>query len=88
MIRVVIYTREHCPLCDEAHHELVRHGLRPTLVDVDGDPALRQQFGNCVPVVHINGRLRFRGRVNEHLLKRILRHEEQRETSEAGKVSS
>ena len=89
MIRVELYTRVNCPLCDEARAELVRHGLRPTLIDVDGDAALRQRFGNCVPVVYLKGRLRFRGRVNEHLLRRLLRREAEHEAvSEEGQAGS
>lgn len=69
---VTLYTRTGCHLCEDAHALLVRHGLRPRLVDIDADPALRERYNLCVPVVEIDGRERFRGRVNEVLLKRIL----------------
>ena len=69
---VTLYTRIGCHLCDEAHALLVRHGLRPRLVDIDADSKLRERFNHCVPVVEIDGRERFRGRVNEVLLRRIL----------------
>ena len=72
MSRVTIYTRRGCHLCEEAEALVVRHGLRPVLVDVDADPALRERYNECVPVVEIDGKERFRGRVNEVLLKRIL----------------
>jgi glutaredoxin len=72
MPRVVLYTRQGCHLCDEAAAVLRRHGLRPEAVDIDADPALRQRYTDCVPVVEIDGRERFRGRVNEVLLRRIL----------------
>jgi hypothetical protein len=51
---------------------LVQHGLRPALVDIDADPALHERYTDCVPVVEIDGKERFRGRVNEVLLKRLL----------------
>jgi glutaredoxin len=70
--RVKLYTRTGCHLCDQAEALLVRHGLRPELVDIDADPALRERYHECVPVVEIDGRERFRGRVNEVLLRRIL----------------
>jgi hypothetical protein len=41
-------------------------------VDIDADPALRKRYTDCVPVVEIDGRERFRGRVNEVLLRRIV----------------
>ena len=69
---VILYTRPGCHLCDDARELLARHGLRSRLVDIDTDPALRDQFDTCVPVVVIDGKERFRGRVNEVLLKRLL----------------
>lgn len=71
---VVLYTRQGCCLCGDAEAMLVRHGLRPRLVDIDAAPELREQFTNCVPVVQIDGKIRFRGRINEVLLKRLLNH--------------
>jgi glutaredoxin len=72
---VVIYTREGCHLCKEAEEALVRHGLHPRLVDIDADSLLRERYNECVPVVEIDGRERFRGRVNEVLLRRLVRDE-------------
>lgn len=72
MPHVTIYTRRGCHLCEEAEALLLRHGLRPTMVDIDADPALRERYNECVPVVEIGDKERFRGRVNEVLLKRIL----------------
>jgi glutaredoxin len=69
---VTLYTREGCHLCDEARAALLRHGLHPKLVDIDADLSLRQRYNDCVPVVEIDGRERFRGRVNETLLRRLL----------------
>lgn len=68
-----MYTRRGCQLCDEARELLVAHELAPELVDVDDDPALRERFGALVPVVEIDGRIRFRGRVEPVLLRRLLR---------------
>jgi len=50
----------------------MRHGLKPRLVDIDANPALRERYNECVPVVEIDGKERFRGRINEVLLQRIL----------------
>jgi glutaredoxin len=70
---VVLYTREGCHLCEEAHKVLNEFGISPKLVDIDTDKNLREQFDTCVPVVEIDGRLRFRGRVDPKLLRRIVR---------------
>ncbi len=48
-------------------------GLSPSVVDIDADPILRDRFDTCVPVVEIDGRVRFRGRVEPRLLRRIIR---------------
>lgn len=69
---VVLYTRQGCHLCDDAADLLRKHGLQPASVDIDADPALRERYNTCVPVVVIDGKERFRGRVNEVLLKRLL----------------
>jgi glutaredoxin len=69
---VVLYTRAGCHLCEEAEQMLAEHGLRPTIVDIDASLALRERFDTCVPVVEIDGKIRFRGRVNAVLLRRIL----------------
>jgi glutaredoxin len=69
---VVIYTRQGCHLCDDAIALVERHGITPKLVDVDADPALREKFNESVPVVEIDGKIRFRGRVDPLLLRRLL----------------
>ena len=69
---VTVYTRAGCHLCDDAVALLKRHGITPDLVDIDDDSQLRTEFDHCVPVVKIDGKIRFRGLVNEVLLMRIL----------------
>lgn len=74
---VVLYTRQGCHLCDDAYEVLARvrrrHPFALRVVDVDGDAELARQYGECVPVVTIDGRVHFRGRVNAVLLARQLR---------------
>jgi glutaredoxin len=68
----VLYTREGCHLCHEAEQLLNRYGVPPELVDIDVDSALSSQFGECVPVLMVDGKIRFRGKINEVLLRRLL----------------
>jgi glutaredoxin len=70
--QVVLYSRQGCHLCDDAAALLRRHGLDFEVVDVDTDPVLRARYNECVPVVNIDGKERFRGRVDELLLRRLL----------------
>ena len=72
MHEVILYTRHGCHLCDEAKQLLERYGLTPTLVDIDVDPQLLERYNECVPVVFIDGQERFRGRINEVLLRRLI----------------
>ena len=75
-LHVVLFTRTACPLCDEAHEILLRHqkqyGFLMETKDVDESADSRRDFGDCVPVVTINSTVRFRGDINEVLLRRML----------------
>src|SRR5262245_50897900 len=73
--RVVMYTRAGCHLCDDAWGLLEaarrRYGFALTKVAVDPDPELAARYGLEVPVVEVNGRVRFHGTVNAVLLRRL-----------------
>ena len=70
---VILYTRSDCCLCDVALTVLQRHGITPSIVDIDADPDLIKLYNTCVPVVMIDGKVRFKGQVNEMLLIRLLK---------------
>lgn len=74
--RLTLYTRRECHLCDEAKDTLdrVRREIPFDLdvVDVDSAAALVAQYGEEVPVVLIEGRKRFKYRVEEQRLRRLL----------------
>jgi glutaredoxin len=71
-----MYTRRGCHLCEQAWQQLEqaqkRYGFSLQQVDIDGDPQLVCDYGECVPVVTIDGKVRFRGVVNRMLLERLL----------------
>ena len=75
-LKVVVYTRRGCHLCDDAWRDLSR--IQPkyqfglTAKDVDSDPKLVAQFDSCVPVIEVNGKVRMRGRFNTVLFQRLL----------------
>ena len=48
------------------------YGFQLDSRDVDSDPAIAALHGDWVPVVTVDGKIRFRGRINEVLLKRLL----------------
>lgn len=69
---VKLYTRPGCHLCEDAEKLLRLHGLSPELINIDTDPDLTNRYNLTIPVVEIDGKERFRGVVNEMLLKRLL----------------
>jgi glutaredoxin len=78
-IQVCLYTRAGCHLCDRAKEQLSEalkgHDHRLDEVDIDSDAELARRYGDWVPVIVINGKVRFRGAVNGILLRRQLRAE-------------
>lgn len=81
-IVLVFYTRKNCCLCDAAWESIEKAGesyyLNVKKVDVDADPVLAELYGLEVPVVEVNGQIRFRGQVNPVLLRRLLHAERDR----------
>ncbi len=76
--QVVIYTRQGCHCCENAEAVVRKFVSDITLVDIDNDPELLQKFNTTVPVVEINGKVRFRGKVSPMLLERTLAAEANR----------
>ncbi|MCX7393761.1 MAG: glutaredoxin family protein [Planctomycetales bacterium] len=73
--RLVIYTRKNCSLCTEAVELLADYSLwLPDVfeVDIDTDPQLVQDYGTCIPVIACDSKIRFRGRIDETLLRRLI----------------
>ncbi len=71
-----VYTRAACCCCHKAIDLLkefqTRYGFQIREVDIDADPDLIAKYNTEVPVVAIDGKVRFRGVVNEALLERLL----------------
>jgi thioredoxin-like negative regulator of GroEL len=77
-LRVVLYTRAGCHLCDDMKAVVER--VRPTSrvpftlaeIDVDSDPALAERYGLSIPVLEIAGRAAFKGQLAPDELQRKL----------------
>jgi glutaredoxin len=71
-----VYSRAQCCCCHKALDVLQdaqrRFGFALEEVDIDRDPDLVLKFDTEVPVVAVNGKVRFRGVVNPALLERLL----------------
>jgi glutaredoxin len=76
-MRVTLYSRPGCGLCDRARDvleaERARAGFELVEVDVTGDDALELAYGVRIPVVSIDGRERFELEVDPAELARVLR---------------
>jgi len=70
---VLLYTRTGCHLCEAALRTLEQAGLEVRQIDIDANPDLKVRYDACVPVVVIDGRERFRGQIDNLLLRRLLR---------------
>ena len=74
-----LYTRKDCCLCDEMKVILSQVLRRVPLVveeiDVDSSADLREQYGDEVPVLFVNGRKAFKYRVSARALEKRLKSE-------------
>ena len=73
--RLVVYSRSECHLCDDAKAVLADYlEYLPQIedVDIDTDLELQSRFGSSIPVVEIDCEVRFRGLVDEVLLRRLI----------------
>lgn len=74
--KVQLLTRAGCHLCDDARRLVERvtaeTGVPWGETDVDGDPALRAEYGDLVPVVLVDGRELGYWRIEETRLRRAL----------------
>jgi glutaredoxin len=73
---VVVYSRKGCHLCDVVKETLTllqgESDFRWREVDIDLDPALRQEYNQEVPVVFIDGRKAFKYHMDRQQFLRLL----------------
>lgn len=76
-IRVEIYSRPGCHLCDDAKAVIEkarrRYTIDLTVIDIDRDPELVKAYNDDIPVVFINGNREFHYTVDENELERKLK---------------
>ena len=79
---MLIYSREGCHLCDVAAGVIAEASRRAKLavdvkvIDIDGDPELRERYDQEVPVVFVNGRKAFKYRVDPDRFVELVRRRE------------
>ncbi len=74
-LTVTLYTRSQCCCCQAAREVLreyqAAHGFDFEEVDAS-DPSMADLIGPTVPVIAVDGKVRFRGEVNRVLFERLL----------------
>jgi len=75
-MKVTLYTRRGCHLCDDAKQAIAgarrRRAFEYEELDIDTDTALLQLYNEEVPVIAIDGRKAFKYRVStDELLKKL-----------------
>ena len=76
MIRVVVYSKPGCCLCDEVKEKLRRlqasYAFNLREVNILEDPEAHERFKEEIPVVFINGKKAFKYRLDENqFLKKL-----------------
>jgi len=76
VMKVTLYTRRGCHLCDEAKQAIDSARRRRAFdyeeFDIDSDPELRRLYNEEVPVIAIDGRKAFKYRLTaEELMKKL-----------------
>ena len=78
VIRLTIYSRPGCHLCDEMKALVARVGRRSALpiaieeIDISTDPDLEARYGVEIPVLLVEGKKAAKYRISEPELTRLL----------------
>jgi glutaredoxin len=76
-MRLVLYTRPGCHLCEDAKAALARveadTGERWSEIDITGDEGLEEEYGFRIPVLLLDGKEHGYWRVEEERLRNDLR---------------
>lgn len=75
-MKIRIYSKPDCHLCDEAKETIQRVTKRLPIeievINIEKDPELLNQYRYDIPVIFLDDRKIFKHRVNEEKLKKIL----------------
>ena len=77
MVKLTLYSKKECHLCDTAKKEL--NDLRKELsfsiteVDIEKDLNANEKYRNLIPVIEMDGKVIFTGRIDREKLKNALR---------------
>ncbi|MBD7962956.1 glutaredoxin family protein [Fictibacillus norfolkensis] len=74
--KVILYTKIHCPLCDEAHKLLQKLQQEISFsiesIDIYQDDLLLEKYGLMIPVIEVDGKEVDYGLLSESKVKKAL----------------
>jgi len=74
---IKVYSKPECPLCDKALEIIQEVGcnfdFKLEIIDITKDDELFAEYCFDIPVVAVNGVMRFKGVVDKQSLKQLLR---------------
>ena len=71
-MRIVLYSRRGCHLCEHAEELLAFHAPDAVVVDVDAHAEAKARFDLRVPVLEVDERVVLEGRIDEKEMGRAL----------------
>ena len=75
-MRVEMYCKRSCDCCEKASNLLAKYAYdydwAITCTDITDAAEKVKKYGEQIPIVFIDGKLRFKGKINEVLLRRLL----------------
>ncbi|MCA1831971.1 MAG: glutaredoxin family protein [Actinomycetota bacterium] len=77
-MKLTLYMRPGCHLCDDARTQMLALGLTWDEVDIDGDDVLQEKFFLRIPVIELDGRIVAEGNLSGLPLGELLRTEANR----------
>jgi glutaredoxin len=81
VVKLTLYSKKECHLCDIVKKEL--NDLRKELsfsiteVDIEKDLNANEKYRHLIPVIEMDGKVIFTGRINEEKLKNVLKQKYQ-----------
>jgi glutaredoxin len=72
-VKLTLLSRPDCHLCEVAERALMRLGAAYETVDVDSDAALRERYGEAIPVVLLGDEEVARAPISQDSLRKALR---------------
>ena len=76
LLRITVYSKRDCHLCDEAKGVLKRfaasYPLQINEQDIESDPALFEKFHDEIPVIFLENRKLFKYRIDEKKFRKAI----------------